>query len=314
MNIVFFGSSQFAVPSLEALLAAKHKISCVVTQPDKEKGRGMSLGVTAVKAAAGPYNLRIYQPKQVNSGETIEFLKRLNPDLFIVVSYGRILPEELLNIPRIFSINAHASLLPKYRGAAPINRAIINGDKITGVTIIKMSKKMDAGAVIAQKAAEIKEDDTFITLQKKLSKEAAELLIEAVSAVENNKYKLTLQDEAKVTLAPKLKKEDGLISWDKPAGEIYNLIRGSIEWPGAFTYYKGKLVKIYKARILEAPDAGSRIPGGEVVQAGKEGIIVATGSGNLAIEELQVEGKRRMGAKDFIAGHKICAGEKFYKK
>ncbi|MFA5410461.1 MAG: methionyl-tRNA formyltransferase [Candidatus Omnitrophota bacterium] len=314
MNIIFFGSSQFAVPCLKVLLAAKHKISCVVTQADKEKGRGLSLGVTAVKAAAELCNLRIYQPRQVNDGDTVSFLKGLNPDLFIVVSYGQILSQRVLDIPGIFSINAHASLLPKYRGAAPINRAIINGDKITGVTIIKMTERMDAGAIMMQKTTKIKENDTFIILEEKLSKDAAALLIEAVNSIENNKYKLTPQDESKVTLAPKLKKEDGLIDWNKPAGEIYNLIRGCVKWPGAFTYYKDKLLKVYKARILEMPDAGYRIPAGELFRVDKDSIVVATGNGNLAIEELQVEGKRRMKVRDFIAGHKICAGEKFYKK
>ncbi len=309
MNIVFFGSSNFAVPALKALLAIRHKISCVVTQPDKKKGRGLYFEGTAVKAVAEESGIDLYQPRDVHTAEAIKFLKSLSADLFIVISYGQILSREILDIPKIFSINIHASSLPKYRGAAPMNWAIIKGEKTTGISIIKMTKEVDAGAIILQKITDITEDDTIITLEDKLSKMAAESLEDCLKRIENNNYKLISQDEDKVSLAPKLKKEDGLINWNKPAQEIYNLIRGILNWPGAFTYYQGKLWKIYKARLTRAPELRSAGAPGQIIQVSKEGIEVGTGKGSLIIEELQTEGKRRMKVEEFIAGHRIGIGE-----
>jgi len=314
MNVIFFGSDNFAIPSLKALLTSGHRILCVVTQPDRQKGRGLHFEGTAVKAVACQANLKIYQPKALNSAEAINLLKNLSPDLFIVISYGQILSQEVLNIPRIFSINVHASILPKYRGAAPINWAIIHGENTTGITIIKMTKKMDAGPIILQEEIEIKDEDTAITLEDKLSKVASKLLIDSLKSIENKAYNLTLQDERKITFAPKLKKEDGLISWNRPAQEICNLIKGCLNWPDAFTYYKGKLLKIYRARVGSLVREFTSSPPGEIIKVNKEGIIVATGKDYLIIEELQIEGKKRMKVEKFIAGHKICPGEIFGKK
>ena len=309
MDIIFFGSSNFAVASLKALLNTAHKISCVVTQPDRKKGRGLQIAETPVKKVAIDAGLKIYQPNQVNAPEVIKFLKDLNPDLFIVVAYGQILSGKLLDIPKIFSLNAHASLLPKYRGAAPINWAIINGDSKTGVTIIKMIEKMDAGPLILQKKIDISEENTSITLEDKLSNLAVQLLIDTIKSIENNDCNLTLQDETKVSFAPRLKKEDGQIDWNKPAQDIYNLIRGCLGWPDAFTYYNGKLLKIHRASVCPF----ARLPvcplPGEIIKVSGEGMVVATGRDNLIIEELQIEGKRRMKTEEFIAGHKICVGE-----
>lgn len=231
MNIIFLGSAQFAVPSLKILLSTNHRISCVVTQPDRQKGRGLSIAGTPVKTTASEAGLKLYQPKDVNTPEAIKILKNLNPDLLVVIAYGQILSQEILNIPKLFAVNLHASILPKYRGAAPINRAIINGESATGVTIIKMVRQMDAGPVILQKAVDISETDTSVTLEEKLSDIGAHLLLQSLKLIENGEYKLIPQDEAKVIFAPKLKKEDGLIKWDKPAQDIYNLIRGCIVWP-----------------------------------------------------------------------------------
>ncbi len=314
MNIVFFGSSNFAVPSLRALLNTQHKISCVVTQPDRKKGRGLHFEGTAVKALAKEAGIDIYQPPKINTDEAIEFFKHSSADLFVVISYGQILSGRILAIPKTFSINVHASLLPRYRGAAPMNWAIIKGEKTTGVTIIKMTEKMDAGAIIMQKTTDITDDDTIISLEDKLSKIAAAVLVDSLKRIENNNYKLISQDEDKVSLAPKLKKEDGLIDWNKPAQEIYNLIRAALVWPGVFTYYQGKLLKIYKAKFSRSLDyQATRLPG-QIMQASKEGIVVAVGNDNLVIEELQIEGKRRMNAGDFITGHKIYPGEILGKK
>ncbi len=327
MNIVFFGSSNFAIPSLEALLTSEHKVSCVVTQPDKQKGRGLLFGGTAIKTIALGSGLRVYQPNNVNTSEAIEFLKSMDCDLFVVIAYGQILSLKVLGIPKILPINIHASLLPEFRGAAPINWALIKGKKTTGITIIKMTLGMDAGPMILQEMTDITTSDTAITLEDKLSKLAAKLILDSLISIKQNDYSLILQNESKATFAPKLKKEDGRIDWSKSAWDIHNLIRGCIVWPGAFAYYNGKLLKIYKASVCPPPPlAGSRrmrrgaarggirpLPG-EIINVSKQGIVVATANEDLLIEELQIEGKRRMEAKEFIIGHKISAGEILGKK
>lgn len=313
MNIVFFGSSKVAVPPLLALIARDENISCVVTQPDRKKGRGLHYEGTAVKTAAQEAVLEIYQPEDINTEEAIKFLKSLNPDLIIVISYGQILSKKILEIPKIFAINAHASILPKFRGAAPINWAIIRGEKTTGITIMKMSEKMDTGPIILQHTVDIGEDDTSTILEGKLSEAAAQVLTEALDSLKNNDYKLMLQDDSLSSYAPKLKKQDGLIDWQAGARDINNLIRGCIDWPGAFTYCGGKLLKIYKAKVHK-PYVSIRPKPGQIIRVGREGITVATGTDDLIIEELQLEGKRRMQAWDFVLGHKIKIGEILSKK
>lgn len=314
MKIIFFGSSHFAVPGLKALVEKGCKVLCVVTQPDRKKGRGLHLEGTPVKQAALALGLKIYQPRQINGPEAIKFLNPLAADLFIVISYGQILSQEVLDIPKIFSVNAHASLLPKYRGAAPINWALINGEKTTGVTIMKMVRKMDAGPLVAQEKISVAKDDTFLTLEGKLSKAAAPLLLSALDKIKNNGYALTPQEEEKATLAPKLKKEDGLIDWRSPAEKIHNLIRGCLGWPGAFTYHKGRLLKIFRAEVVSLSDYSLSHAPGKIIKADKHGIIVAAAEGDLMIRQLQTEGKRMMEASDFIAGHKVCVGETLGKK
>jgi len=314
MDIVFFGSSNFAVPSLKALKTSGHKISCVVTQPDRKKGRGLSVGATLIKQLAEEFNLKTYQPENINIPEAIKFLKGLNPDLFVVIAYGQILSSDILNIPKALSVNLHASLLPKYRGAAPINWAVIKGEKTTGITVMKMAKEMDAGPIIQQKEIEVSNLDTSVTLEDKLSPLAAQLLLTTLSSIEDNSYSLIPQDENKVSFSPKLKKEDGRIDWNKPASDIYNLIRGCISWPGAYTYYNGKLLKIYKTKASPCVCGPLSSVVGKIISISKEGIVVATGKDNLIIEELQIEGKRMMKVEEFITGHKICVGEIFNKK
>lgn len=314
MNIVFFGSSEFAVAPLKAMLASGYKVSLVVTQPDRKQGRGLSYGSTAVKITALENQLKVYQPGSINQSEAISVLKELKPDLFVVIAYGQILSQQVLDIPKIFALNMHASLLPKYRGAAPINWAIINGEEKTGVSSMKMTKLMDAGPIIAQSATPIKADDNAAILEQRLSCLAAELLLDTLKDVGNNTYKLIPQDNAKVSLAPKLKKEDGLIDWEKPAEKIFDLIRGCFYWPGAYTYYQGKLLKIFKASIGSGVLQFSQPKAGEILGVAKEGIIVACREGYLVIEELQIENKRRMSALEFISGHKIKQRERLGKK
>ena len=316
MKIVFFGSSHFAVASLEALIKSSYDVCCVVTQPDKKKGRHLHLGFTDVKTTAEAAGLTVFQPAKINSPEALSYLKTFGADLFIIVAYGQILSQEILDIPKIFPINIHASLLPKFRGAAPINWAIIKGEKSTGVSIIKVTRKMDSGPVILQKEALINKTDDAIILEDKLRTLGVELLMEALKEIKNKTFKLTEQDENKVIMAPKLKKADGCIDWGLKADEIYNLVRGCFPWPGAYTYYKGKLLKIFKAQASKAaPSQGSFKPG-EVTEITieKNEIAVATLSGNLMIEELQLEGGRRMNSKDFVHGHKVKPGDNFGKK
>ncbi|MDP2943857.1 MAG: methionyl-tRNA formyltransferase [Candidatus Omnitrophota bacterium] len=314
MNIVFFGSSSFGGPSLESLLDSKHRIFCVVTQPDRQKGRGLVKVATPIKILALNKRLKFYQPDNVNSTQSIELLKSLKADLFIVIAYGQILSADILRTPKIFSINLHASLLPKYRGAAPINWAIINGETLTGLTIIKMNEKIDAGEIILQKKVDIEPTDTEITLEERLAKQGADLLLECLNKMEEDSLSLLRQDETLVSFAPKLNKNDGLIDWQKEAVKIQNLIRGVEEWPAAFTYYKGKILKIFKVTISSPTDNGLAGQPGEVVRVDKKGILVATGKYNLLIEELQLQGGRRMKVEEFICGHQICAGERLSKK
>ena len=310
MNIVFLGSSGFAVPALKALLRAKQRIACVVTQPDRKKGRGLHVEGTPVKQAAFEAGLQIFQPQKINTPEAIEFLKKFSPDLFVVIAYGQILEKSVLAIPKIFCINAHASVLPKYRGAAPISWAIINGEDSTGVSIMKLDESMDTGPVIRSKEINIKDDDTVISLEQRLSELAAELVIDSLTLIDENRYQLIPQDESKATFAPKLKKQDGLIDWKKQAIQIHNLIRGCLAWPGAFTYYNGKLIKIYKARVTRATGQQGTIKPGEVAEVSKNGILILTGKDYLCIDELQPEGKKKMSVEEFIAGHEVVAGSR----
>jgi len=308
MNIVFFGSSHFALSSLKALVAAGYDISCVVTQPDKHQGRGMHIGATAVKQLAIDSGFNVFQPQSINAPRAVENLRKFKPDLFIIISYGQILSAEVLDLPKQCALNAHASLLPKYRGAAPINWAIINGERLTGVTIMKVIRRMDAGPVVAQKTLEIYENDNAVTLEDRLSCLAAGLLINSLKMVSENRLELLAQDEAQATYAPKLKKLDGLIDFNKPAVAIRNLIRGCVGWPGAYAYYKGKILKFYKAEALDQPCPLNSVAG-QITEISKDFIKIATGLGMLQVEELQLEGKRRMPVRGFIAGHKVQAGE-----
>ena len=267
------------------------------------------MGITDVKALALQAGLKVFQPENINSPASVELLKGLNADLFVVVAYGQLLAQEVLDIPKVFPLNIHASLLPKYRGAAPINWAIIRGEKISGVTIMQVIKKMDAGAIIMQQDIAINHDDDSVSLESKLRDLGAELLLKSIAIIKNKDYKLIPQDEKNVSFAPKLKKSDGLINWQKPAEEINDLIRGALPWPGAFTHYKGKLLKIYKADVVQR--TGLSAGAGEILNISKAGLEIVTGKGVLVVRELQIEGKRRMKVEEFAAGHKIFPGDNF---
>lgn len=312
MNIVFFGTSEFAVPSLKAILKSKHKVLAVVTQPDRKKGRDLKLSPPYTKVLALAEGIPVYQPEDASSKESVEYLKKLSADLFVVISFGQILKADVLAIPKIYSINFHASLLPKYRGAAPTNWAVINGDKSSGVTVIKMNERMDEGDIILRRETEIDPEDTNITLSQNLSQAGAGALPEAIELIECGKARLEKQDGSRATYAPKLKKEDGLIDWSESAVNIHNKVRGLIPWPGAYTYYDKKVLKILKTKLIDNPGTLNQAVYGEVLDIQKDGsVIVKTGSGVLAIKALQLEGKKALDPASFILGHKLAKGYKF---
>ncbi|MBI4846131.1 MAG: methionyl-tRNA formyltransferase [Candidatus Omnitrophica bacterium] len=310
MRVVFFGSSDFSVKSLEALLKVCD-ILAVVTQPDRKKGRCLKITRTPVKSRAEENGISVFQPERIDDREFISKLKEFNADIFVVVSFGQKLTREILDLPKYCSLNLHSSLLPAYRGAAPINWAIINSEQVTGVSIIRMSEKMDAGDIILAKITQIKDEDNAVILTDKLAGLGAQALLEAIDGIKNNSAVFTPQDEKKVTIARKLKKEDGLINWQDSAKDIFNKARGLIPWPCAFTYYKEKFLKIISAEIsAEGMAAGDAVVPGAVIAVEKgKGILVATGDGVLLIKELQLEGKRVMGAYEFVLGQHLQAGE-----
>ncbi len=305
MKIVFFGSSNFAVGILEEL-ARQEDVVLAVTQPDRQKGRSLKIAPTPIKSKAEELGIKVFQPAKVNTKESIEFLRQFYAELFVVVSFGQILSKEALGLPRLYCLNVHASLLPKYRGAAPINWAIANGEKETGVAIIRMNEKMDEGDIILKEMIPIVRQDDAITLSEKLSKKGAGLLIDTVRLIREGGVEFTAQEHKKATYAPKLKKEDGLIKWPDKADEIYNRIRAFVPWPGCFTHMDKKILKIWKAVPVSVSGSRKSSPG-EILEANKNGIVVKTGKGALRIEELQLEGSRRMTAEEFIAGHKRVA-------
>ena len=300
------------MPALSALCSAGHSILSVVTQPDRKKGRGLLLAKTAIKELAEKEGIPVFQPEKINTAHAADFLKKFAPEVFVVIAYGQLLSREILAIPTVFPINIHASLLPKYRGAAPINWALINGEGATGITVIQMTVPMDAGPVLLNKEIEIGPHDTAATLENILADEAASILLRALVKIEKNDITPRAQNEKEATYAPKLTKQSGLIQWGSSAQQILNLIRGCNNWPGAFTYLHGTCFKIHKASLYQEPAAGqvlgSSYPG-EIVRVSKDGILVACLNSMVRIDELQIEGKKRMGILEFLAGHTIKEGE-----
>jgi len=310
MNIIFFGTSEFAMTVLHKLIDSKHKVLAVVTQPDRQKGRRLKMLPPQTKVLAETKGIPVYQPDDASSKESIAYLKKLNADLFVVVAFGQILKKEALHTPGVYAVNIHSSLLPKYRGAAPTNWAIMNGDAVSGVTIIKMNEKMDEGDIILKKEIAIDKDDTNITLSEKLADIGADALLEAIESISAGKAGFTKQDDSAATYAPKLKKEDGLINWNEPAVNIHNKVRGLLPWPGAYTHFNGKTLKILKTEVLEA--AGSLGVSGEVVDIIKhKGIVIKTGGGNLLIQYVQIEAKKPIDTDALLCGHKIPIGYRF---
>jgi len=331
MRVVFMGTPDFAVPSLAALVLGGHKVAGVITQPDRPRGRGKKIKYSPVKEIALAYGLEIFQPETIKSREFINVLHGLAPEVIVVVAYGRMLPREVLALPEKGCINVHASLLPKYRGAAPIHRAIINGEKRTGVTVMYMSEELDAGDIIRQAATDITDEDTAGTLHDRLAEMGAGVLLEALHDLEKGTVNRVKQEHEMATYAPPLSREDELIAWDKSSREVFNHVRGMNPQPGAYTHLEGNILKVWRVQVADdycfqrgayshgkgrapapvQPANGSRLQGvpGEVLASDQDkGIIARTGSGAVCIVELQIQGKRKMTVAEFLRGRPVPPG------
>ena len=302
MRIVFLGSDDFATVHLEQLLKSRHTVVGCVTTADARQGRGLRLVLSPIKDLAGAHGIDCIQPETLKD-PVVDWLRKMAADVFVVVAYGKILTRQILDIPRIFCVNVHGSLLPRYRGAAPINWAIINGDQHTGVTVQKMVWELDAGGIIAQAKVEIAPDITAGVLRAQMAQVGAKLLIEALDDIEAGKHCLTPQDPVRVTYAPKLTKGMGHVDWNKSAQVIYDQVRGLKPWPGTYTFFKGKTLKITDVAVAVATGKP-----GEVIAVDKQGFSVACGKGALIIKEVQPESGKVMPASSFMRGHQLREG------
>ncbi len=307
-RLVFFGTPSFAVPSLQKLIQGPDKVVAVVTQPDREKGRGRKVVPSPVKAFALQTGLSLLQPEKVKEVDFQEKLKTIGADLFVVAAYGQILPKTLLSYPKYGAVNVHASLLPQYRGSAPIAWAILNGEKKTGVTTMLMDEGMDTGEVLLQAEVPIREDETTESLHDRLASLGAQLLSETLEKMKRKEIHPMPQDPSKATYAPMLKKEDGRIDWTKGAEEIGRQVRALRPWPGAYTEWEGQILKIYKGEVRKGK---TRERAGAVLWVSSDFVEVETGKDSYLLQEVQLEGKRRMSVRDFLSGHPISVGTVF---
>ncbi len=307
MRIIFMGTPDFAVNTLEALIEAKHEVVLVITQPDKPKGRGKSIQCSPVKEAALAHGMEVYQPKRIRDAECAEKLRKYEADLMVVAAFGQILPEEILQMPRYGCVNVHASLLPKYRGAAPIQWAVINGDRVTGVTIMQMAAGLDTGDILEQAIVEVADDETGGSLFQKLAEEGARLCVQTIAHIAAGTVVPVKQEETQATHVRMISKEMGSIDWQKPADEIERLIRGLNPWPSAFTKLGTKTLKIWGAAVIQDEQYAGYAPG-TVVLADKKQLVVQTGAGQLSLTQLQLEGKKRMPADAFLRGCPVTQG------
>ena len=309
MKIVFMGTPDFAVGTLHALAESEHEILAVVTQPDKPKGRGKALQPTPVKEEAMRYGIPVYQPKKVREEEFQVVLRELNPDLIVVVAFGQLIPKSILELPRYGCVNVHASLLPKYRGAAPIQWAVIDGEKESGVTIMKMDEGLDTGDMIAKTVVPLASDETGGSLFDKLSQVGVQLLLDTIPALEEGTVVCEKQpEESPTTYAAMLNKKMGLIDWSQDASVIECLVRGLNPWPSAYTYLKGKTLKIWQAKVVEKQHEEEP---GTIIEVDKKHLVVACKTNALLIERLQLEGKKQMETEAFLRGYAIETGAQF---
>ncbi len=300
------GTSSFAVPSLERLCTSTHGVLAVVTQPDRPQGRGRRISPSPVKQTALAYGLPVLQPQRARDPAFLADLKAIAPDIIVVVAYGQLLPPKLLALPPKGCVNVHASLLPKYRGAAPVNWALIHGERVTGVTIMLMDESLDTGPILLQVAQDIDPADNAQTLQDRLARLGAETLLQALAGLASGTLKPVPQEHEQATYAPKLRKEDGHVRWQQSAVDIANLIRGVTPWPGALTTHAGKPLRIWRAmaRAAEAEETP-----GTVAQIDRQGVWVATGDGYVVLQEVQPAGRRRMDAGAYARGHGLRVGD-----
>ena len=299
-DLVFCGTPRFAVPTLETLVAAGFRVHLVVTQPDRPKGRGLELVASPVKECALRLGLPIRQPDRIKTNDEFRAqLAGISPDAIIVVGYGRIIPQWMLDLPRLGNINLHASLLPKYRGAAPIQWALANGETETGVTTMRIDAGLDTGDILLQKKLEIKPEDTAETIAPPLASIGAGLMVETLHGLQSGRVWPQPQDNSKATLAPILKKEDGLIDFARSAAEILNRLRGFQPWPGAYTKFRGKNLQVLKAHAIE-----KLLPTGQLLAEGDRLLVGCGRNTSLELLEIQLEGKKRTTARDFIHGYR----------
>jgi methionyl-tRNA formyltransferase len=309
MNIIFFGSDDFAAVHLKSLIRSPQHVVACVTQPDRPKGRGMHVIDSLVKEWARTNKIPVLQPEALNDSVFMNQLKSYQSDIFVVVAYGKFLPKAILDIPSHGGINVHASLLPKYRGAAPINWAIINGEKESGVSVIQINERMDAGDILGVHKIKIMKGETAISLRARMMEAGPALLEKTLMAIAAGKSKPVAQEDNKATLAPKLIKALGHIPWNKSAVEILNLIRGVMPWPGAYTEYNGKMLKILEAAVVNKDVPGSEP--GEIVEVNKNGLLVSTGRQGLLVEQVHLQDSKPMDAHSFLVGHELKVGYKF---
>ena len=307
MKIVYMGTPDFAVPPLAALVENGYEVTAVITQPDKPKGRGKTLMPTPVKEEARKHEIPVYQPAKVRDPEFLETLQKLEPDMIIVAAFGQIIPKVILDMPKYGCINIHASLLPKYRGAAPIQQAVIDGEKESGVTIMKMGTGLDTGDMISQAVVKLREDETGGSLFDRLAETGAELLVRTIPSIENGTAVYTKQPEESPTpYAAMITKQMGLLDFSKSAVVLERLVRGMNPWPSAYTFLNNKTLKVWKCSV-ESGSCGKDVPG-TITDVDKKGIHVACGEGTLILEEVQLEGKKRMETDAFLRGYHVTAG------
>ena len=309
LRIVFLGTPAFAVPSLDALLGSRHRVVAVLTRPDRPRGRGQRMFDAPVKARAAAAGIPVLQPDRLRDPVVVESLAALRADLGVVAAYGAMLPESVISAPRLGTINVHASLLPRYRGAAPVHRAIIAGERETGVTIMRIVKRLDAGPMLASVTRSIGREETSVDVERDLAHLGAALLVEIADGLAEGSVAETPQDEDAATYAPRLTKDDGAIDWSWPAARIHDLIRGLHPWPHAFSFLDGRRF-ILIASAADGLTASSDAPG-TIVESEGDRLVVATGNGALRLLQIQPEGKRSMSVRDFLAGHRTARGARF---
>ena len=303
MRIIFMGTPDFSVPTLEALVASEHEVAAVVTQPDKPKGRGKEIHMSPVKECALKHNIPVYQPVRARDEAFVEEMRTLKPDAMVVIAFGQILPKSLLDLPKYGCVNIHASLLPKYRGAAPIQWAVINGDEETGITTMMMDVEMDTGDMLEKTVVKLNPDETGGSLFDRLSLLGGDLILSTLSKLEKGEITPQPQDHAQATYVKKISKSMGDIDWTMDAVSIERLVRGLNPWPSAFTRWNGKMLKIWEAKVL--PDLETKAPCGSVISASDEGLKIQTGNGVLCVTSLQLEGKKRMDTAAFLRGYQV---------